>query len=65
MSRYALFCGDNYYPCGGWDDMYSRYDSVDAAQASLKQDFKTQPDWYQIVDLHTGLLVVEDGIVRD
>jgi hypothetical protein len=57
MKRYALFCGSDYYPAGGWDDFCSSYDSIALAKEGMK-DFKTlKPDWWQIVDLQTGKAV--------
>lgn len=31
---YLLFCGDDYYPCGGAYDLAGRFDSVDMAVAA-------------------------------
>lgn len=58
MKRYALFEGMLYYPAGGWDDLTGTYDSLEEAQAN-RDKYKTnhRNDWYQIVDLQTGVIV--------
>lgn len=56
MKRYAVFSGENYYPCGGWSDFQGTFDTIEEARSHIA----TQKDqWWQIVDLQTGLLVQE------
>uniref|UniRef100_A0A6M3XFU6 Uncharacterized protein n=1 Tax=viral metagenome TaxID=1070528 RepID=A0A6M3XFU6_9ZZZZ len=56
--RYAVFSGLRYYSCGGWDDLQSRYDTIDelaADEAAWKlSKWKLRKEWYQVVDLKTG-----------
>lgn len=56
--RYALFSGDDYYPCGGWDDFQGTFGTLEQAQAAYTpRDY----GWAQIVDLEALLLVVHQG----
>lgn len=51
MKRYLLFCGDNYYPGGGWEDFVGSYDDMcDAVDAVTAKNW----DWYQIIDAING-----------
>jgi hypothetical protein len=64
MGRYLLFAGDEYYPSGGWQDYKGRFDSVKealkaAASGTKNLDFQGTWDWWQIVDLATGKMVME------
>lgn len=59
MKRYALFAGYNYYPSGGWDDIYGTYDTVEEAQeawriARSNPERVLRSDWGHIIDLTTG-----------
>lgn len=59
-NSFALFYGDRYYPDGGWGDFKGFFQSTDLAKNHLAQviaDGKTF-DWYEIVHVETGLLVV-------
>ena len=60
MKRFAVFCGESFYPVGGWRDFAGWFDTKEAAQAAQQggQLDKVQ-DWYQIVDLTTGEIVDE------
>ena len=40
MKRYLLFAGDNYYPCGGWNDFEGSFDT--------KEEIKIEERFYQI-----------------
>jgi len=37
MKRYLLFCGINYYPSGGIDDLRGDYDSVEEAETVFRR----------------------------
>jgi len=55
MKRYLLFAGWEYYPLGGWDDLYTTFDNKDnALQKSLNLLDEGQGDWVQVVDSVTG-----------
>jgi hypothetical protein len=34
MMAYLLFAGDDYYPCGGAEDLQGRFDTLEAAVAA-------------------------------
>ena len=46
-SEFALFAGDYYYPCGGWEDCIYVYASLADAKASVRPIH----DWAHVVDL--------------
>lgn len=48
MKKYLLFCGDNYYPNGGWADFKKDFDTLEDALAADRSS-----DWYQIIDRDT------------
>jgi len=61
MKRFALFGGDHYYPEGGWDDFIWTFATLEEARAagkrlSSKAEYY-QIDWYQVVDLQSGVLL--------
>jgi hypothetical protein len=64
MSRFALFAGDHYYPCGGMEDLVGRYESLEAAREAFASRLMSVTDfgqdWYQIVDL-VSFEVVDRG----
>lgn len=65
MKRYALFSGARYYPGGGWNDFQGTFD--DAALAEKAGERSMEPylmDWWQVVDLETGL-VLKKGYADD
>ena len=47
MKRYLLFSGDEFYPCGGWNDFQGEYDTVEEAKEIAE---KQGDDWWQIVN---------------
>lgn len=55
MKRYALFVGDEYYPSRAWHDFKNSFDTVEEALEYRSQCRSW--DWYQVVDLHTGVIV--------
>lgn len=57
MGRYLLFAGDEYYPAGGWQDYRGRYNSLNEA---IKAAGKLTWDWWQIVNLDTGKIILEE-----
>jgi hypothetical protein len=59
MKRYLVFCGDNYYPCGGWHDFQKGFDTVGEAKDYLL--FLSNYDWFQIVDAETMNVVSTKG----
>jgi hypothetical protein len=50
MKRYLLFCGESYYPVGGWDDFVGDFDTVEEAKSATAK----ASDWAHIVDTDTG-----------
>jgi hypothetical protein len=55
MKRFALFCGEDYYPDGGWKDFRRTFDTVQEALAVSRSVY----EWYHVVDLLTGKIVEE------
>jgi hypothetical protein len=52
--RYLLFAGDYYYPCGGWEDFFKSYTSIeDATNDKGHINF----NWVHIVDSQSGKIV--------
>lgn len=48
--RFLVFAGDNYYPAGGWSDLFGTFDTrAEAEAAAAKADGETQ--WSEIIDL--------------
>jgi hypothetical protein len=56
MKPYLLFCGDDYYPLGGWDDFRGSFDTLDEAKAAVPPVGRG-PNWGQIV--YEGAIVTE------
>ncbi len=48
--KYMLFCGNDYYPYGGWEDFNGYFESIEQAKNYLKEN---EPDacckWAHIV----------------
>jgi hypothetical protein len=56
MKRYLLFAHDQYYPCGGWGDFKSSFDSLEEAFAYGRQkdiNGHKRYDWCHVVDTET------------
>ena len=51
MKRYMLFCGDNYYPDGGIDDLVHIFDTIEEAKYVISCIYV---DWAHIFDIKTG-----------
>jgi hypothetical protein len=56
MKQYLLFVGDDYHPCGGWEDFHSCYESVQEAKLVGVKALKGY-SWWHIVDLTTYKVV--------
>jgi hypothetical protein len=55
VKRYALFCGDCYYPAGGWLDLVGFFDTVGAAKSAIKEPQDATSGWFwNIGDMQTG-----------
>lgn len=52
--RYLAFCGDHYYPEGGWRDYVGAFDTVDEARAATAPAVK---GWWQVVDRANACVV--------
>lgn len=63
MKRYALFVGETYYPAGGWNDFVGFFDTLEEAKtmAVEPENDAVSGWWFNIVDLTTGVIVVEDA----
>lgn len=58
MKQFLLFCGECYYPRGGWEDLEGDYDTIEAAALILEMKAgrarrDDQFEWAQIVDTET------------
>jgi hypothetical protein len=51
MKRFAVFIFPEYYPSGGWDDLYGIYDDLHEA---MEKATSTTRDLWQVVDLQSG-----------
>jgi hypothetical protein len=56
--KFAVFCGDYYYPAGGWGDFNRSFDTYDEAHEHVKS--LSNCEWWEIVNLAT-LNVVAQG----
>ena len=45
-----LFSGNNYYPCGGWEDFKGYFDSVESAIKFLKESEPEHGMWCHLVE---------------
>ena len=63
--RYIIFAGDQYYPLGGWDDLFGTAESLEEAKILYKKGFNTvgslglQERWAHIVDAETNKIILE------
>lgn len=62
--RYAVFAGENYYPSGGWRDFQGFHTTLESAQKAVKELSNTREDWFQIVAIYNGAVVVEGNIEK-
>lgn len=53
MSTYLVFAGENYYPCGGIDDLAGRFSEFSQAVDCLSEKIQ-HSDWGQIFCVDTG-----------
>lgn len=54
LNRYLVFCGQLYYPCGGWDDFVSSHKSLEEAEIKRQAIHDKISDWSHIVDISDG-----------
>ena len=54
VKRFVVFTGNLYYPDGGWSDFRSSHDTFEAARDEAESNHS---DWWQVVDLTTGIIV--------
>ena len=59
MKRYLLFYGQNYYPCGGWDDLHGSFNTAEEAFRVARKNFDGAEVWFQVVDTETMKKIVE------
>lgn len=63
-NRYALFCGEYYYPIGGIHDLAGTYPSAKAAIAAFRNSrlAKDSVDfWFHVIDLIDLSIVARGG----
>jgi hypothetical protein len=62
MGRYAVFAGRDYYPNGGWEDLFCVCGSLEEARthAQIGMESIFGDSWWQIVDLE-AVKIVESG----
>jgi len=53
MKRVLVFGSDNYYPCGGVDDVVGIYETLEGAQEAIRTGDVASWDNYQILDTVT------------
>jgi len=51
---FLLFAGDDYYPCGGWNDYRGTFTNQKDAVAKGKELVNGNYDWWHVVDLDTS-----------
>lgn len=62
MKQYLLFGGAVYYPSGGFEDFRGSFDTLEEAQAKVKElDLEDQYSWYHIVDVKLGIMAYRSG----
>lgn len=65
MKHIWLFCGYDYYACGGLQDLKGRFHSVDGAVSALialaAETTGESFGWYQIVDVNSGKICRHHG----
>ncbi len=59
MKRYLLFCFDDFYPCGGWNDFREAFSTPQDAEAAatVKGARHSEYSGFQVVDSKTGEIV--------
>lgn len=55
MKAYLVFLGENYYPCGGWEDFRGDFDSLEEALNYIK---------YQEPHYNWGHVVYKSKIIK-
>lgn len=56
MKRYLVFCYEEFYPNGGWDDFTGDYDSIgEAAQSIIEDEYLI----VHIVDTNNPAIVLD------
>ncbi len=59
--RYLVFGGQEYYPCGGMDDLAGTFDDLDEAVARMRQLREPDKwgyascDWCHVYDVQQGV----------
>jgi len=54
LSKFLVFCGDNYYPSGGWEEFKGSFGTLeDAINFLLDLNY----NWYHIVNLESESIV--------
>lgn len=53
LKRFILFRCDYYYPSGGWNDFVGSFDTLEEANNIALKNFKSNNEWFHIIDLNT------------
>jgi hypothetical protein len=61
MKRYIMFTGDTYYPNPGWYGFAKDYKTIKEIKEDLSNNFVKNYDWWHVVDLRTGEIVMGAG----
>jgi hypothetical protein len=64
MKRYLLFCGNNYYPNGGWSDLIGAFDTIEECGPPNhfvdRYGDTVEVDWWHLVDTEV-LAIIDQG----
>lgn len=50
---FLLFCGQSYYPGGGWEDYEGSFETIEEAVERVA-NMGGMTDWWHVVNLETG-----------
>ena len=54
VKQYLVFAYCNYYPSGGWSDLYANCDTLEEAHDAKMRAYGDSYDCVDIIDLTTG-----------
>jgi len=64
--KYLLFAGQCYYPKGGYNDLVEASDDrMYLQRIALKMKEMYACDWWQVVDIHFGVIACSDTLPYD
>lgn len=50
MKKWMTFCGENYYPCGGINDLFGVHDTVNEMLNDLATRKNVRHEWLHVYD---------------